>query len=234
MIFIVTPTYNEKENLKELVERVFALGISDLKMVVVDDNSPDGTAELAEELAKKYPIQLIRRERKMGLGTAYAEAFREILNLETEFPSAVIQMDADLSHDPKVIPALLEKIKNHDVVLGSRYIAGGGIENWGLARQLVSRFGNIYAKAVLSLPYQDLTGGFKCWRGEALKNLNFNQLSSTGYNFQIETTYAAHKAGHKICEIPIIFTERKFGKSKFNLPIMLEAFWKVLMLRLRK
>ena len=222
------------ENLKELVERVFALGISDLKMVVVDDNSPDGTAELAEELAKKYPIQLIRRERKMGLGTAYAEAFREILNLETEFPSAVIQMDADLSHDPKVIPALLEKIKNHDVVLGSRYIAGGGIENWGLARQLVSRFGNIYAKAVLSLPYQDLTGGFKCWRGEALKNLNFNQLSSTGYNFQIETTYAAHKAGHKICEIPIIFTERKFGKSKFNLPIMLEAFWKVLMLRLRK
>ena len=234
MIFIVTPTYNEKENLKELVEMVFALGISDLKMVVVDDNSPDGTAELAEELAKKYPIQLIRRERKMGLGTAYAEAFREILNLETEFPSAVIQMDADLSHDPKVIPALLEKIKNHDVVLGSRYIAGGGIENWGLARQLVSRFGNIYAKAVLSLPYQDLTGGFKCWRGEALKNLNFNQLSSTGYNFQIETTYAAHKAGHKICEIPIIFTERKFGKSKFNLPIMLEAFWKVLMLRLRK
>ena len=234
MIFIVTPTYNEKENLKELVERVFALGISDLKMVVVDDNSPDGTAELAEELAKKYPIQLIRRERKMGLGTAYAEAFREILNLETEFPSAVIQMDADLSHDPKVIPALLEKIKNHDVVLGSRYIAGGGIENWGLARQLVSRFGNIYAKAVLSLPYQDLTGGFKCWRGEALKNLNFNQLSSTGYNFQIETTYAAHKAGHKICEIPIIFTERKFGKSKFNLPIMLEAFWKVLMLRLRR
>ena len=222
------------ENLKELVERVFALGISDLKMVVVDDNSPDGTAELAEELAKKYPIKVIKRERKMGLGTAYAEAFREILNLETKFPSAVIQMDADLSHDPKVIPAFLEKIKNHDVVLGSRYVAGGGIENWGLARQLVSRFGNIYAKAVLTLPYQDLTGGFKCWRGEALKNLDFKNLSSAGYNFQIETTYAAHKAGHKICEIPITFTERKFGKSKFNFPIMLEAFWKVLMLRLRK
>ena len=234
MIFVVTPTYNEKENLKELVERVFALEISDLKMLVVDDNSPDGTAKLAEELAKKYPIRVIKRERKMGLGTAYAAAFREILNLGAKPPSAVVQMDADLSHDPKVIPALLEKIKNHDVVLGSRYVAEGGIENWGLARQLVSRFGNIYAKAVLALPYQDLTGGFKCWRGEILKNLDFKNLSSTGYNFQIETTYAAHKAGHKICEIPITFTERKFGKSKFNFPIMLEAFWKVLVLRLRR
>lgn len=234
MIFVVTPTYNERENLKELIPRIFALGIQDLKMVVVDDNSPDGTAELAEELAKKYPVRVIKRERKMGLGTAYSAAFQEILNLEAKPPSAVIQMDADLSHDPKVIPALLEKIKSHDVVLGSRYISGGGIENWGLARQLVSRFGNIYAKAVLSLPYQDLTGGFKCWRGEALQSLNFNNLSSTGYNFQIETTYAAHRAGNKICEIPITFTERKFGQSKFNFPIMLEAFWKVLMLRLRR
>ncbi len=231
MIFVVTPTYNEKDNLKELVERVFALGIPDLKMVVVDDNSPDGTAELAEEFAKKYPVRVIRRERKMGLGTAYAAAFQEI---SKEKPDFVIQMDADLSHDPKVIPALLEKIKNHDVVLGSRYIAGGGIENWDFTRQLVSRFGNIYAKTVLALPYQDLTGGFKCWRGEALQNLDFKNLSSTGYNFQIETTYAAHKNGHKICEIPITFTERKFGQSKFNFPIMLEAFWKVLMLRLRR
>lgn len=275
MIALVTPTYNEKENLPVLVEKIFALQIPDLKMVVVDDNSPDGTGDLALELSKKYPISVIRRPEKMGLGTAYAEAFKLILQKfqieEREYPSPnplplrrgggegvglssspdvensvsnitgkrndlatdlIIQMDADLSHDPAAIPLFLEHIKNHDVVLGSRYIAGGKIENWDFLRRLVSRFGNIYAKAVLTLPYQDLTGGFKCWRRAVLANLDFNKLSSTGYNFQIETTYLAHKAGHKICEVPITFTERKFGASKFNLPIMLEAFWKVLMLRL--
>lgn len=235
-IVVVTPTYNERENLDALIERVFSLGIPGLEMVVVDDNSPDGTGELALELSKKYPIRMIKREKKLGLGTAYLEAFREILETEDAAKPAdvIIQMDADLSHDPGAIPAFLELIKGHDLVLGSRYIAGGRIENWDFLRRMVSRFGNIYTKTVLNLPYQDLTGGFKCWRADVLKNLCFNKLSSAGYNFQIETTYLAHRAGHKICEFPITFTERKFGSSKFNFSIMLEAFWKVLMLRLKK
>lgn len=233
-IIVVTPTYNERENIGTLVKQVFSLGIPDLGMVVVDDNSPDGTAELALELSKKYPIKVIRRDKKTGLGTAYIEAFKSIFRQTQDEPHYVVQMDADLSHDPKAIPAFLEKIKDHDLVLGSRYVAGGKIENWDYLRRLVSKFGNIYARAVLASPYRDLTGGLKCWRSDVLKGLDFNSLSSTGYNFQIETTYLAHKKGHKICEIPITFTERKFGSSKFNLPIMLEAFWKVLMLRFRR
>ena len=141
-------------------------------------------------------------------------------------------MDADLSHNPALIPKFLEHIKLHDVVLGSRYIAGGVIENWDIARRIVSRGGNFYARAILGLPYQDLTGGFKCWRKEVLEKMDLDSLSSVGYNFQIETTYKAHVAGHKILEIPISFTERKLGKSKMNLKIILESFWKVLKLRI--
>ena len=276
-VAILIPTYNEKENLSKLLERIFALKVPDLSAIIIDDNSPDGTAELAEEFAKKYPVRVIRRPRKMGLGTAYVDAFREILknkgdrelfgrfgatsghgaSVESERVSTtlseprrgergkpndlsspdldtIIQMDADFSHNPNVIPALLEHIKDYDLVLGSRYIAGGGIENWDYTRRMVSKFGNFYAGTVLGLPYRDLTGGFKCWRREVLEHLDLEKLSSTGYNFQIETTYFAHRQGRKICEIPIIFTERKFGVSKFNLAIMLESFWKVLVLRIKK
>ena len=235
-ICVVTPTYNEKENLAELAEKVFALGIPNLEMVVVDDNSPDGTGKLTEELGKKYPIKLIRREKKMGLGTAYALAFKKILaqpfDSAQDKPDFIIQMDADLSHDPALIPKFLEHIKSHNLVLGSRYIAGGAIKNWDFTRQLVSRWGNFYARTVLGLPYQDLTGGFKCWRREILEKMDLGSLSSVGYNFQIETTHKAHTAGYKILEIPISFTERKQGKSKMNLKIILESFWKVLKLRI--
>lgn len=233
-VTILIPTYNEKENLGKLLEGIFLQRIANLSAIVVDDNSPDGTGKLAEEFAKKYPVKVIRRLRKMGLGTAYVDGFREVLKQNGVLGDILIQMDADLSHDPKIIPAMLERIKTHDLVLGSRYVAGGGIENWDFFRRMISKFGNTYAAVVLGLPYRDLTGGFKCWKCEALEKLDLDKLSSTGYNFQIETTYFAHKGRAKICEIPITFTERKFGASKFNLSIMLESFWKVLMLRFKR
>ena len=231
MVYVVIPTYNEKDNLPILAEKIFALKIPDLKLLVVDDNSPDGTGRLAEELAKKWPIQVIHRAGKQGLGTAYVAAFKEILR-SAQNDDLIIQMDADLSHDPAVIPAMLEKIKSCDVVLGSRYIRGGKVENWDFFRRLISRM-NFFVRIILWVPYHDLTGGFKCFRADVLKNINLDSLSSVGYNFQIETTYKAHRKGYQICEIPIVFRERKTGQSKFNLKIMLEAFWRVLLLRLR-
>lgn len=230
-IVVITPTYNEKENLGALARAVFSLGIPGLKMVVVDDNSPDGTGKLAEELSKIYPLQVIHRAQKSGLGSAYVFAFKKILHEDK--PDFILQMDADLSHDSAVLPRFLEAIKNCDLVLGSRYISGGRIENWEFLRKLISRFGNLYARLILGLPYRDLTGGFKCFRREVLENMDLDSLSSVGYNFQIETTYKAHKRGYKIVEIPITFTERKLGSSKFNLKIILESFFKVLLFRLR-
>lgn len=238
MIYIVVPTYNERDNISALIERVFLLGIPDLRLVVVDDNSPDGTADIVEKLAQKYPVEIIKREEKSGLGRAYIDAFKKILSphnvISCKDADIIIQMDADLSHDPNSIPKMLSQIQRGcDVVLGSRYIKGGKIENWSLMRRLVSWCGNMYARLVLNLPYKDLTGGYKCWRAKVLRNLNLENLSSLGYNFQIETTYRAHKKGYKVCEVPIVFTERREGASKFNLGIILEAFWRVLMLRIK-
>ncbi|MEK7192150.1 MAG: polyprenol monophosphomannose synthase [Patescibacteria group bacterium] len=230
-ITVIIPTYNERNNLELLAQKIFDLKIPDSRIMVVDDNSPDGTGKLAEELGKQYPITVLHRQKKEGLGRAYVEAFRNVL--ERDNPDFIIQMDADLSHDPAAIPLMLEKIKNCDLVLGSRYIRGGKVENWAFLRKFISRFGNLYARTILGLPYRDLTGGFKCFRRKVLENIDFSLLSSTGYNFQIETTYKAHKKGYKICEIPISFTERKIGNSKFNLGIILESFWKVLLLRFR-
>lgn len=228
-LVVVTPTYNERENIGMLIEKIFAPGVSNLEMFVVDDNSPDGTASVVRELAAKYPVQLIERTNKMGLGTAYIEAFKHILqDLEV---GHIIQMDADLSHDPAIIPKLLVAARDADLILGSRYVAGGKIENWGVARRVISRAGCLYARIVLGLPYRDLTGGYKCWRREALERVPLDSLSSVGYNFQIETTWHAHKLGFRICEIPIVFTERKTGKSKLNFGIVLESFIKVLRLR---
>lgn len=229
-IWVVVPTYNEKENLPILAEKIFALKIPDLHLMVVDDNSPDGTGRIADELRNKYPITVIHRSEKSGLGKAYVQGFSS-LPPDAEI---IIQMDADLSHDPEVIPVMLGRIRDCDVVLGSRYIPGGKTENWDFFRKLISRFGNFYARTILRLPYRDLTGGFKCFRREVLEKIDLPSLSSVGYNFQIETTYAAHKKGFRICEIPITFTERKTGASKFNIGIMLESFWKVLALRFKR
>ena len=205
--------------------------------MVIDDNSPDGTGKIADELRQKYPVDstgsprvtVIHREKKSGLGKAYAQGF-QALPPEAEI---IIQMDADLSHDPSVIPKMLEKIKEYDLVLGSRYIPGGKIENWDPIRRFISRFGNICARVVLGLPYHDLTGGFKCFRREVLRKINLQKLSSVGYNFQLETTYQAHKLGFKITELPITFTERKIGASKFNLAIIIESAVKGILMRIR-
>ncbi len=234
-VCVVTPTYNEKENLRTLVERIFSQHIQGLSLLVVDDNSPDKTADLAEALSKNYPITVIRRAQKKGLGTAYVSAFKKLLSLPNkEKPDFIIQMDADLSHDPSAIPDFLTLIKSTDLVLGSRYVEGGAIVNWELTRRLVSKWGNVYARTILQLPYRDLTGGYKCWRRTVLEKIDLDSLSSVGYNFQIETTYRAHQAGYAITEIPISFTERKHGKSKMDIKIMLESFWKVLLLRFSK
>ena len=162
-------------------------------------------------------------------------AFGEILGLPSdERPELIMQMDADLSHNPSDIPRFLERVQTCDVVLGSRYVPGGSIKNWDIVRRLVSRLGNIYASLILGLPHRDLTGGYKCFRVEVLQAMDITAVSSIGYNFQIEMTYLAQKKGFRICEIPIFFTERKAGTSKFNAGIILESFWKVLMLRFKK
>ncbi len=231
-IVVVTPTYNERDNLPVLAEKVFSLGIDNLTMIVVDDNSPDGTGQLAEGLAQKYPIKVIHRPEKRGLGTAYVDAFKFILRSQNP-PDYIVQIDADLSHDPAVIPMMIKKAGECDLVLGSRYIRGGGVENWNFLRRFISRFGNIYARVVLGVHIHDLTGGFKCYRREVLEKINLDSLSSVGYNFQIETTYRVYRLGYKVREIPIIFKERKTGSSKFNLGIILESFFKVLILRFR-
>jgi len=228
-VVVVTPTYNERNNITPLVEAIFKLGIPELSLVVADDSSPDGTADAVEVLAGRYPVRVMRRTGERGLGRAYIEAFRDIVNKES--PDFIIQMDADLSHDPASIPRLLEAGQSADVVIGSRYVQGGQIENWELSRRLVSRFGNFYARTVLGLPYRDLTGGFRCFRKKVIDTVPFDRVGSVGYNFMIETLWHVHRAGFSVVEVPIIFRERKEGVSKFNIGIMIECFWRVLKLR---
>lgn len=231
-IIIVVPTYNEKNNISKLLPQIFNLRIEGLNVLVVDDNSPDGTGQAIEELKKdNNRLAILHRGSKQGLGKAYVAGFKEALKQGADY---IFEMDADLSHDSKYIPDFLKAVQSYDLVLGSRYIKDGGVSNWNLTRKLISRFGNIYARMILGLPYRDLTGGFKCYRRKVLEDIGLDNLSSVGYNFQIESTYKAHNKGFKITEIPIIFTERAEGKSKFNLKIMLESFWKVLELRFKK
>ena len=231
-IFIVIPTYNEKANLEKLLSQIFSLAIDGVNVLIVDDNSPDGTGELAKKLRRVYSnLSVLSRAEKQGLGLAYVAGFKIALASGADY---IFEMDADLSHQPSYLPEFLKAINNADLILGSRYLKGGGVSNWGILRRLISRFGNIYARFVLDLPYNDLTGGFKCFRRLVLEKINLDQLSSVGYNFQIEITYLAHQAGFRIKEIPIIFVERASGQSKFNFKIIFESFWKVLILRLKK
>lgn len=230
-IYIVIPTYNEKANIKKLLARIFDLGIDSLYVLVVDDNSPDGTGKIVDQLKQNNSqLDILHRGQKQGLGKAYLAGFEKALSQGADY---IFEMDADFSHDPKYIPKFLTAIQNSDLVLGSRYVVGGGVANWNLVRRLISRWGNIYARFVLGLPFYDLTGGFKCYRRGPLEQIIKSEPSSLGYNFQIETTYQAFKLGFRIKEIPIIFTERIEGQSKFNLKIVLEGFWKVIMLRLK-
>jgi dolichol-phosphate mannosyltransferase len=225
---IIIPTYNEKENLPLLVEEVLKT-VPHVDILVADDNSPDGTGELADQLAGTEPrIHVLHRQAKEGLGKAYVAGFNWALQRDYEL---IFEMDCDFSHQPKHLPEFIDKIKDNDLVLGSRYIEGGGTVNWGLSRKIISSGGNWYARTVLGLPYRDLTGGFKCFRRKVLENIDINNLYAMGYCFQIELTHRTHKAGFKIGETPIIFPDRERGQSKMSGKIFKEAFFTVWKLR---
>lgn len=236
MLAIVIPTLNEKDSIRPLVEKLFQLSLPLSYLLIVDDGSQDGTVEIVQSLAQQFPqIHLLERRGEKGLGRAYAEGFLYLLKNTGPEIDAIVQMDADGSHDPAAIPEMLNLLRSgYDLVLGSRYIRGGKIEKWNWVRRLVSRFGNYYARLILWLPLHDLTGGFKCWRRSLLEKITSQPLNALGYVFQIETTYRAHQLNAKIIETPIIFTERKTGGSKFSFKIILEAYWGVLRLRLKK
>jgi dolichol-phosphate mannosyltransferase len=234
--WVVLPTYNELENLTTVVTRArAALATCDPPLegtvLIVDDGSPDGTGELADALARDHAdVRVLHRASKGGLGGAYLAGFDRAL---AEGADLIIEMDADLSHDPADLPRLIEAARaGADVVLGSRYLAGGGVEGWPLHRRLISRAGGRYAAIMLGLPLSDLTGGFKCFRAGALRALDPDLVHSRGYAFQIELSYQAARAGLEIVEIPIVFRERELGRSKMSAGIALEAAWRVPLLRL--
>ena len=230
-ILIVTPTYNERKNISELISTLFKLN-PNYHILVVDDNSPDGTAKIVEELqADCDNLHLLSRNLKGGLGSAYIAGFNYALERDYE---AVLQMDADMSHDPKDVPLLIEAIENADLVIGSRYISGINVVNWPLQRLIISYGANIYTRLVTRLPVRDATGGFKCWRRKALETINLDDVRSQGYSFQIEMTYRAWLKGFRIMEIPIIFVDRTVGESKMTRSVMLEAVVMIPRLRIWK
>lgn len=230
---IIIATYNEKDNIEKILADVYH-NVPDVHVLVIDDNSPDKTYEIVEKLAvEKYAGQLflMRRAGKLGLGTAYIAGFK--WGLERDY-DIIGQMDADFSHNPKYLPTMFNTLKTYDVAIGSRYVDGGGIVNWGLKRKLISRGGSLYSKIILGIPVNDLTGGFKCWRREVLATIGIDELLSTGFCFQIETTYKAYLNGFKIKEIPIIFEDRVLGQSKMSGGIFKEALLMVLELRKKR
>jgi dolichol-phosphate mannosyltransferase len=233
-LVICLPTYNERANLEPIARRlddVLGSAGADARILVIDDSSPDGTGELADRLSGELSsLSVLHRARKEGLGPAYVAGFRWALEQGAE---RIVQMDADFSHDPADVPRLLAASEGAGLVLGSRYVEGGGTENWGKGRQAISRFGSLYARTILGVDVHDLTGGFKCWRREALEALPLARIRTKGYAFQIETTYRALRAGVEVEEVPIVFAERRSGGSKMTRGIVLEAMWKVPELRLR-
>jgi len=225
---VCLPTYNERENLERML---LALGEEGVSVLVIDDNSPDGTGELADRLAEELAhVQVLHRDRKEGLGPAYLAGFRRALAGGADL---VLEMDADFSHDPADVTRLIHWASEAEVVLGSRYVRGGSIANWGRLRRFVSAGGSRYARRVLGVHVHDLTGGFKCFRREVLEELDLDAITSRGYAFQIETTYRALRAGFRVIEVPIAFADRERGGSKMSRGIVLEAIWRVPALRLR-
>jgi dolichol-phosphate mannosyltransferase len=222
------PTYNERENLEPMLR---ALGDKGVEVLVIDDNSPDGTGELADGLAEELGyVSVLHRERKEGLGPAYLAGFRRAL---ADGADLVLEMDCDFSHDPKDVPRLIAAAEEGaDLVLGSRYVDGGAIQNWGALRRFVSSGGSLYARILLGTSVRDLTGGFKCYRRQVLETIGLESIHSKGYAFQIETTYRALRAGFRVVEIPITFVDREAGGSKMSKAIVVEAVWKVPLLRL--
>ena len=234
--WLVLPTYNEAGNVEAIVRaalpRLAAATVPDgHRILIVDDSSPDGTGAIAERLAAELDaVEVLHRSAKEGLGRAYLAGFRRALDAGAEL---VLEMDSDFSHDPVDIPRLVEASRDADLVLGSRYVEGGGIINWGFGRRLLSRGGSWYARTVLGVPIRDMTGGFKCFRREVLERLHLAAVHAGGYGFQVELTYRALEAGFRVREIPIVFHERREGASKMSGRIALEAVWKVPALRWR-
>ncbi len=226
------PTYNERENLEPMIRALGAvLDTERDRVLVIDDGSPDGTGDIADRLATELGwVSVLHREKKEGIGPAYGAGFRWALGEGAEL---VLEMDCDFSHDPADVPRLIAAAEDADLVLGSRYAPGGGTANWGLLRRIVSRGGCLYAQVVLGLGVRDLTGGFKCFRREALEAIDLGALSAHGYAFQIETTYRITRAGLRVKEVPITFVERRAGASKMTGSIVTEAMWRVPLLRLR-
>lgn len=226
---VVIPTYNEHENIAKIIPDVMVY--DEFQVLVVDDNSQDGTAEIVRGLAEAYPdrVHLIQRSGKLGLGTAYIAGFTWALQRDY---THIFEMDADFSHHPATLPRLLQASRYADLVIGSRYVPGGRTVNWSPVRKLISRGGSFYARTILGLPVRDLTGGFKCFRRQVLEEINLSEVTSTGYGFQIELTYRAALAGFRIVEIPITFAERLHGSSKMSSTIFFEALFRVWQLRL--
>ncbi len=228
---VVLPTYNEAENLSPITTAIFA-ATPRVEILIVDDSSPDGTGQLADTLAAAEPrIHVLHREKKEGLGRAYLAGFGWALARPY---ALILEMDADFSHDPRHLPELLDAAAHADLVLGSRYVAGGGTVNWGATRRLISQGGSLYARSVLGVGVRDLTGGFKCFRRETLEKLDLPSVQSEGYSFQIELTYRALGLGLRVVEVPLTFVDRRVGKSKMSRQIFLEAAAMVLKLRLHQ
>ncbi len=230
---VVMPTYNEASNLPEVVPQILSLDVAGLQVLIVDDNSPDGTGEIADRLAAAYPgrVEVIHRERKMGLGSAYLTGFARALERGADF---VFEMDADFSHSPQYIPEMLDRIRSSDVVIGSRYVAGGSVDpRWSFRRRVLSWGGNFYIRLVTGLKVKDATAGFKCYRREVLEGLELGKVRSDGYAFQIEMHYACQRKGYRLAEIPIFFGERGRGKSKMSFQIIWEALWRAWQIKWR-
>jgi dolichol-phosphate mannosyltransferase len=228
---ICLPTYNERENLGPMVAALLERLGPDDRILVVDDGSPDGTGELADRLAAQHDrVSVLHRATKSGLGPAYIAGFHRALADGAEL---VLEMDCDFSHDPDDVPRLIATAADADLVLGSRYVKDGGVANWGAGRRFISRAGSWYAQMLLSTHLRDLTGGFKCYRREVLEGIDLDAVSAKGYAFQIETTYRTLRKGFRVVEIPITFTDREAGHSKMSRSIVLEAIWRVPLLRLQ-
>jgi dolichol-phosphate mannosyltransferase len=228
--WVVLPTYNEAENVERFVAAVLQKLPASARILIVDDNSPDGTGRIADRLAAAEDrVRVLHRERKEGLGPAYIAGFRRAL---AEGAGLILEMDADFSHDPAYLPRLLEASERADLVIGSRYVDGGGVADWGPLRRAISRGGSAYARLVLGVGVRDLTGGFKCFRREVLEALDLDAVDARGYAFQIEVTYRTLQAGFRVAEVPIVFRDRRAGSSKMDSSIVLEAIWQVPRLRL--
>jgi dolichol-phosphate mannosyltransferase len=225
---VVVPTYNERENLPKFIEAVFALNIPNFEVLVVDDNSPDGTGKIADELRESYQqrVHVLHRQQKQGLGPAYIAGFRQALSLGADY---IVQMDADFSHQPHYLITMLEYIPQYDMVLGSRFMKGGGVDaSWSMYRKFLSLWANrVYTPLILGLPVYDATGGFKIWRKETLVGMDLSRIESNGYVFQVEMTYVAHRLGYHIGEFPIYFPDRQVGTSKMSSKVAIEAAMRV-------